>query len=97
MSATTFSKYLRIPLQSSVMLMIICFAALATLGERAGLIGLPLPLILISWFFKYTFVLIVHIVDGGPESPVLSTDMAGVFEQRPLCFLLPARSSPDCA
>lgn len=68
------------------------FAACASLGlalaSRAGLLGLPLAAILLSWLAKYAFVLLEAEAHGLPP-PVLSIEMVNPFdERRPLGALL---------
>ena len=47
--------------------------------------GLPMALILTSWFFKYAYILFDHTVRGFDEPPVLDIHMVNpVNEQRPL-------------
>src|SRR5690242_7647088 len=52
---------------------------------HAGLPGIPLAAILVSWFFKYCFVVLDAALAGHDELPVLSVEMVNPFdEQRPL-------------
>ncbi len=68
--------------------MLIVFAFLLMLASNAGLMGLPLALILTSWFFKYAYVLFDHTVRGFDEPPTLDIQMVNPFnEQRPLAQL----------
>ena len=47
--------------------------------------GIPLGLLLFSWFFKYCFVILDSVVAGDDEPPVLSIEMVNpISEQRPL-------------
>jgi hypothetical protein len=83
------AKYLRMPLTGGAIAVIVIFALLLALAGRAGLFGLPLALILLSWFFKYAFVLLDHVVDGGDDPPALSIEMVNpASEQRSLVLLL---------
>jgi hypothetical protein len=67
----------------------VIFALLLTLAARAGFIGIPLALILNSWFFKYAFILFDHSSRGFDEPPVLDIKMVNpIGEQRPLAQLL---------
>jgi hypothetical protein len=60
-------------------------------AAKAGLIGIPLGLILLSWFSKYSFVLMDRLAAGVMEPPVLSTEMVNPLdEQRPMILLLMA-------
>lgn len=68
--------------------MVIIFALLLALALKAGLIGIPLGLIVNSWFFKYAFVLFDHTARGFDEPPVLDLKMINpIDEQRPLVQL----------
>jgi hypothetical protein len=51
--------------------------------------GIPMALILISWFFKYAYILFDHTVRGFDEPPVLDIQMVNPLnEQRPLAQLV---------
>ena len=53
------------------------------------MMGIFLGLLLLSWFFKYCFILLDAIVTGAHEPPVLSIEMVNpVDEQRPLAQAL---------
>jgi hypothetical protein len=55
------------------------------MAAKAGLVGIPLALLVISWFFKYAYVLFDHTVRGFDEPPTLDIQMMNpVDEQRPL-------------
>jgi hypothetical protein len=63
----------------------VVFAFLLVLAVKAGLIGIPLALLVISWFFKYAYVLFDHTVRGFDEPPTLDIQMMNpISEQRPL-------------
>lgn len=65
-----------------------CTTAGLALAFRAGLLGLPLALILLSWLAKYAFVLLESEAHGLPP-PVLTVEMVNPFdERRPLGALL---------
>jgi len=84
-------EYLSRPLRGSAAGVIIVFSVLLTLAARAGLFGIPLALILMSWFFKYAYILFDHIVWGFKESPHLDIKLLNPLdEQRPLgqCLIL---------
>ena len=69
--------------------MILVFAFLLWLASNAGFFGIPLDLILLSWFFKYAYVLFDHVVRGYDEPPTLDLNMVNpANEQRPLAQLL---------
>ncbi len=87
MQTTALIRYFLIPLRTSPLLLMGSFVVLLALGLRAGLLGLPLLIIVVSWFFKYSFVLLDSIVEGRREPPVLSLEMVNPVEQRPLGML----------
>ena len=86
-----FLRHLRRPARDSSALLIIVFATMLSVSLRAGpygLYGLPVTLLLVSWFFKYAFVLFDHVVHGFDEPPTLDIRMVNPFdEQRPLVQL----------
>jgi hypothetical protein len=65
------------------------FAVLLWLASNAGLMGIPLALVLGSWFFKYAYILFDHVVRGVDEPPTLDISMMNpIDEQRPLAQLV---------
>ncbi|MGB6354646.1 MAG: hypothetical protein WBF21_11760 [Steroidobacteraceae bacterium] len=63
----------------------IVFALLLSVAAKGGLVGIPLALILTSWFFKYAYILFDHTVRGFDEPPALDIGMLNPLdEQRPL-------------
>lgn len=82
-------RYLAIPARPVPLTLIVAFAFGLTLASKAGLLGLPLMLILVSWTFKYAFVAFDTVLRGYQEPPVLSLEMVNpASEQRPLGMLL---------
>jgi hypothetical protein len=70
---------------STPLVLVAVFTVGFLLSMRAGLAGLPLALMLLSWFFKYCFVVLDTALAGRTELPVLSLEMVNPFdEQRPL-------------
>jgi len=68
---------------------LIVFALLLNVAAKAGLVGIPLALILTSWFFKYAYILFDHTVWGYDEPPALDIKMLNPLdEQRPLAQLV---------
>jgi hypothetical protein len=64
---------------------VIVFALLLATCAQAGLMGIPLALLLTSWFFKYAYILFDHTARGFDEPPVLDIQMMNpIDEQRPL-------------
>ncbi len=71
------------------MAVVLLFSALLSLASFAGLLGLPLALILTSWFFKYAYILFDHTVRGFDDPPTLDIQMMNpVDEWRPLAQLI---------
>ena len=63
----------------------VVFAVLLSLAARAGLMGIPLAVVLTSWFFKYAYILFDHTVHGFDVPPTLDIQMLNPLdEQRPL-------------
>src|ERR1700712_3914563 len=78
-------KYFLVPIHGTPLLLVVTFALGLRLALAAGFTGIPLGLLLFSWFFKYCFVLFDSVVAGEDEPPVLSVEMINpVSEQRPL-------------
>jgi hypothetical protein len=89
MQAAETLKYLLIPLRGASLVLIAIFSVLLLIAASGGLLGLPLALLTISWFFKYGFALLDHVADGVGEPPVLSYEMVNpINESRPLGLLL---------
>jgi hypothetical protein len=64
---------------------IIVFAPLLSLAAKAGLMGIPLAFLILSWFFKYAYILFDHSVRGFDDPPTLDIQMLNPFaELRPL-------------
>ncbi|MFC4311402.1 hypothetical protein ACFPN2_20045 [Steroidobacter flavus] len=81
-------KYLLIPLRGAALVLIVVFSLLLLLAAKGGLMGLPLALLVLSWFFKYGFALLDKVADGVNEPPVLSYEMVNpANESRPLGLL----------
>jgi hypothetical protein len=77
-------RYLLLPLRFQPLFLIVVFAVLITAAEVNGLWGLPVVVILGSWFFKYAFAILDEVIHGRRDPPVLSFEMTNPFEQRPL-------------
>lgn len=59
------------------------------MAAKAGLVGIPLALLVTSWFFKYAYILFDHTVRGFDEPPTLDIKMMNpADEQRPLAQLV---------
>ncbi len=80
-------RHLALPLHAAPLLLVGIFAVLLRLAMHAGLLGLPLAAILLSWFFKYAFMLLDHAAQGRPGAPVLTPEAANpVGEMRPVLY-----------
>ncbi len=81
--------YLALPLRTAPLLVISIFSVLLVVAFKAGLLGIVLGWTLISWFFRYSFVLLDHTAEGVREPPALSVEMVNpISEARPLVLLL---------
>jgi hypothetical protein len=68
---------------------VVVFAFLLFIATKVGLAGIPLALVVTSWYFKYAYILFDHTVRGFDEPPTLDIHMVNpVNEQRPLGQLL---------
>ena len=81
MGAAAILRYLAIPLRTAPLLLIGTFSVLLLMAVKAGFFGIPLGLILLSWFSKYSFVLMGHLADGVAEPPTLSVEMVNPLER----------------
>lgn len=78
-------RYFLLPFHSTPLLLVGTFSIGLLLALKAGFVGIPLGLLLFSWFFKYCFVILDSVVAGDDEPPVLSIEMVNpISEQRPL-------------
>lgn len=57
------------------------------LSLSAGILGLPLLLLLVPWFAKYLFVILSFAALGRPDVPVLSEELINPAQVRPLFIL----------
>ena len=68
---------------------VIIFTLLLILSSHAGWLGLPLALILFSWYFKYCFILFDHVVRGFDDPPALDIQKVNpLSDLRPWAQLL---------
>lgn len=87
MSPAALFRYLVVPLHPASFGIIVVFAVLITAAELNGLWGLPLVVILGSWFFKFGFAILEDVMHGKRKPPLLSMEMVNPFQQRPLGLL----------
>src|SRR5271155_5432101 len=73
------------PARGGAAAVVVVFALLLSLAAKASFVGIPLALLLTSWFFKYAYILFDHTVRGFDEPPTLDIQMMNpIDEQRPL-------------
>jgi hypothetical protein len=73
------------PARGGAAAVVVVFAFLLFMATKAGLVGIPLALLVVSWFFKYAYILFDHTVRGFDEPPTLDIQMLNpIDEQRPL-------------
>lgn len=78
-------RYFLLPFHSITLVLLATFTLGWVLVAHAGILGIPMGLILLSWFFKYCFVLLDSITAGNETPPVLSIEMVNpIDEQRPV-------------
>jgi hypothetical protein len=80
-------RCVRLVFHSTPLVLVGTFTLLLLLAFRSGFTGIPLLALVLSWFFKYCFVVLDAALAGRSELPVLSLEMLNPFdEQRPLTF-----------
>jgi hypothetical protein len=83
------TRYLIFPFRGGSLALAVTFTLGLALARHAGWLGIPLALLLTSWFFKYCFILLDAVITGAHEPPVLSIEMVNpIDEQRPLAQAL---------
>jgi hypothetical protein len=89
MSMLNFVRYLLLPARPTVLIFIAALSLGFLFAEQAGLPGILLALVLLTWLFNYAYVLLEQIANGAREPPVLAIEMLNpANEQRPLLQLL---------
>ncbi|HEV2702183.1 MAG TPA: hypothetical protein VGV09_11165 [Steroidobacteraceae bacterium] len=80
------TRYFLMPFHAAPLILVVILTILWTYLIKLGkFLGIPADFLLLSWFFKYCFVLLDAVVAGHKELPVLSIEMLNpVDEQRPL-------------
>src|SRR3984957_2140696 len=88
MSMRNFLHYLLLIARPTVMYLVGALTLGFVLALSVGLAGIVLALLLLTWLFNYSYVLLEHIANGAREPPVLAAEMlTSVNEQRPLAQL----------
>ena len=82
---TSLPHHMLRPARGGAAGVVVVFAILLTIAAKAGFAGIPLALIVVSWLFKYAYVLFDHVVRGVDEPPALDITMVNPLnEQRPI-------------
>src|SRR3984885_239235 len=82
-------RHLFRPARGGAVAVVVVFAFLLFMAAKASLVGIPLALLVISWFFKYAYILFDHTARGFDEPPTLDIQMMNpIDEQRPLAQVL---------
>lgn len=84
-------RALLIPFHFSSLLPVVGLSLLLAVTVHSDITGILwiLPAFMMtSWLFKYAFVMLESIADGEFHAPVVSLEMLGLFEQRPLFLLV---------
>jgi hypothetical protein len=76
--------YMGLPLRTAPLVLIVLFSLMLTLAVHAGIFGVPLFLMIGSWFLKYGFALLDNVIEGRRDVPVISAEIVNPFQQRPL-------------
>jgi hypothetical protein len=86
MPALVFLRYLLLPATSLTMLVLVVVVSIGlSLAQFAGLFGLPIDLMLLSWLCNYSYISLEAIANGAREPPVLALEMLNpANEARPL-------------
>lgn len=75
MPASRYLSLVLIPLRPAGLISLVAISAALAASQKAHLFGIPLITILLSWFFKYSFVFLDRLFGGQDQAPVLSVDM----------------------
>lgn len=88
MQLTVATGYLGRAFSLSSTLFVIIAGLLLVAASHAGFMGIPLALILTTWFFKYGLVMVEHVAWENKDAPVLSVEMIHPLEQQKSAILL---------
>ena len=85
----TVLRHLLRPARGGAAAVVGVFVVGLSIAAMAGWLGIPLALILLSWYFKYAYILFDHTVRGFDEPPVLDIQMVNPLdEQRPVAQVI---------
>lgn len=89
MTLTTTVNYLARAFNLSSVLFVAFAAGLMTLGFSVGKVfGIPLIVIMLTWFFRYGLLMMEHTAWDGREAPVIEVEMLNPLEQMKSFILL---------
>lgn len=88
MKSGSLLRYLAYPANLASIIFIVFDSLLLTAASYVGWMGIPLALIMLTWFLKYGLVTVEHITWQQPEEPVLSVEMIHPLEQQKSIVLL---------
>jgi hypothetical protein len=75
MRALPYLRYLLMPAHATVLIFIAVLSIGFSLSLKAGFMGIPLAMLLLSALFSYGYVLLEKIAHGAREPPVLAVEM----------------------
>lgn len=81
-------RYLMVPLRAAPLMLIVTFSVLFLIVLFAGLLGIPLGIILLAGFINYSFILLTAVTSGIAEPPVLTIENLNPVEGRRSLALL---------
>lgn len=81
MTLTAAANYLARAFGLSSVLFVVLAGALMAVAFKVGLFGVPLFLIMLTWFFRYGLLMIEYVAWDGKEAPVLEVEMLNPLEQ----------------
>ena len=88
MRLTTAASYLARAFSLSSVLFVVPAGALMAWALKVGGFGIPLLLIMLTWFFRYGLLMLEHVAWDGKGSPVLEVHMLNPIEQTKSGILL---------
>ena len=88
MTLTTAASYLARAFSLSSLMFVVLASALMAVAFKVGLFGIPLFLIMLTWFFRYGLLMMEYVAWNGAEAPVLEVEMLNPLEQTKSGILL---------
>jgi hypothetical protein len=78
---TTAASYLARAFSLSSLMFVVLASALMAVAFKVGLFGIPLFLIMLTWFFRYGLLMIEYVAWNGAEARVLEVEMLNPLDQ----------------